>query len=104
MTTEFENLLPLIPAGEEWPDIPIGEVAVTFAVFPGGETLAEAVDLATVTVGRFGLDQLDVIIEDVDNPERRWMVREGVLYDLSPLGQAYEPPEASEPPSDTPDA
>lgn len=108
MTDEFDNLEPLIPAGDEWPDIPIGEVSVTFAVFPGGATLAQAVDLATLEVGRFGVDRLDMIIEETDNPDRRWLVRDGSLYDLSELGLNYAGVEklglAPVEPDDDPDA
>lgn len=87
--TQFQNIDPLVEADDEWPDIPLENATVTFGVGIEANLLSEVFDLATVTIGRFGVDQLDVIIQDEDDPERRWMVREGALYDISERGLRY---------------
>jgi len=82
---EFE-FTPILEADEEWPPIPIRKAVLTFMVhIPEATTLPEALDLAIHGIGRFGVEQHDIIIDDEENPGVRWLVRRGALYDLAAL-------------------
>ncbi len=83
--------LPIVADDDNWPPIEIENASIHFEVnVPDVRTLAEAVDLAIVKVGRYGLEPLNVIIQDDDNPARRWLMREGKLYDLLELRTAED--------------
>lgn len=80
---------PIADVGDDWPPIPVSSARVTFSVtIPEVGTLPEVIDLAMVTIARFGLEPLDVYIEDADVPGRDWVVRQGVLYDMKEIREA----------------
>lgn len=77
---------PMIDADEDIPPIEVNNALVTFMLrIDDVETLPEVIDLAMVNVARYGLENLDVYIEDADVPERRWLLRKGALFDLLAL-------------------
>lgn len=66
--------------GPTWPTIPIEKMNIRLIANFGDITnLGQGMDIFTALLGRFGVDQFALLITDIDDESRQWVLQEGVL-------------------------